>query len=104
LNVVDDIVPRQRLLDHQQLELVQPLEEVNISQRVSGIGVTHQDNRRETVSHFPHNIQVPARLDLDLDTLIAGGDLFLDFREQFSDGVLDANRNATVDAPAAPSQ
>src|SRR5688572_31097307 len=74
LDVIDDVVPGQRLLNHQQLELVQPFEEVDVSQRVCGIRVAHQEDGWKLPPHLSHDVQVPTRLDLDLDTLIPGPD------------------------------
>ena len=72
LRVIDDVVVRQRLLDHHQVELVQLLQMVDVGERVGRVGVGHQLDVRETLAHLANHIDVPARLDLHLDALIAG--------------------------------
>ena len=76
--VVDNLIVRQRLLDHHEIKTVELLEPVRIGQRVGGIGVGHQLDRREALAHFGHHVHVPARLDLHLDALIPGRQLALD--------------------------
>src|SRR5262245_8166158 len=39
LGVVDDVVVGQGLFDHQQVELVQPAEQIGVGERVGGVGV-----------------------------------------------------------------
>ena len=46
--VIDDVVVRQRLLDHHEVEIVQLLEMIGVLQRVGRIGVRHQLDGRET--------------------------------------------------------
>ena len=55
LRVIDDVVVRQRLLDHHQVELVQLLQTVGVGQRVGGVGVGHQPDVRESA-------RAPARI------------------------------------------
>ena len=85
VGVVDDVVVAERLLDHHQVELVEPAQVVGIGQRVGGVGVGHQLDGGEALAHLPDDVHVPARLDLHLDALVAGGQFALDLFEQLLD-------------------
>ncbi len=52
LGVIDDVVVRQRLLDHHQVEIVELLQTRRVGQRVGGIGVGHQLDRGEALAHL----------------------------------------------------
>ena len=67
---------------------------VGVGQRVGGVGVGHQLDRGETLAHLAHHVHVPARLDLHLDALIAGGQFVLDLFEQLLHRILYADRDA----------
>jgi len=58
LGVVDDVVVRERLLDHHQVKIVQPAQMVGVGERVSGVGVRHQFDKRKTFAHAPHHVDV----------------------------------------------
>jgi hypothetical protein len=70
LSVIDQVVVFERLLDHQQGKLVQLSKMLAIRQRVSAVRVDGQQNVRVTAPHFSHDFDVPARFDLELDSLI----------------------------------
>ena len=70
LGMVDHIFVVQRLLEHHHLEFIHPSEEVDIVERVCGIGIAHQQNLGKGGSHLPHHLHVPARLDLDFDAAV----------------------------------
>ena len=48
LGVIDDVVVAERLLDHHQVELVQPSQMVDVGERVGGVCVRHQLDLRES--------------------------------------------------------
>ena len=73
--VVHHIVVVERLLDHHQVEGVEPREMRGVVERVGGVGVDHQRDVAERRAHALDGVDVPARLDLDLDALVAGGQL-----------------------------
>ena len=85
LRVVDDVVVRQRLLDHHQVVIVELAQVVGVGQGVGGIGVHHQLDGRKTFAHLAHGVDIVAGLDLHLDALVAGGQFRLDFLEQLRD-------------------
>ena len=72
--VIDDVVVRQRLLDHHQVEVVELLQMVGVGQRVGGVGVGHQLDGGKALAHLADHVHVPAGLDLHLDALVAGGE------------------------------
>ena len=102
LGVIDDVVVAQRLLDHHQVELVEPLQVLGVRQRVRGVRVRHQLDRGKPLAHPPHHVHIPARLDLHLDALVAGRQFAFDLLEQLLHRILNADRNAARDlAPRA---
>ena len=92
--VVDDVVVRQRLLDHHQVKIVELAQMVGIGQRVGGVGVGHQLDGGKALAHLAHHVDIPAGLDLHLDALVAGGQLALDLLEQLRHGILNADGDA----------
>jgi hypothetical protein len=79
--VVFAVVVGERLLDHHQAVLVERAKERRVFERVGGVGVHHQTYVGEARAHGLDRPPVPARLDLDLDALVAGGKLGLDLFE-----------------------
>ena len=83
--VIVDVVVPQWLLDHEQIELVELAQVLDLIERVGRVGVTtERDIGPARADAFEH-IQIPARLDFDLDAAIAGGKFGLDFLEQLLD-------------------
>ena len=69
--------------------------------RVRGVGVDlQQDVVAESLAHRRDRLEVPARLDLQLDPHVARVEIALDRVEQFADRVHDADRDATRHAVA----
>ena len=69
--VVDEVVPVQRLLDVVQAELVDLLEHVDVVERVRRVGIDGQLDVGELGAHRRQQVDIPARLDLQLDPLVA---------------------------------
>ncbi len=78
---IDFIVPK-RLLDHEQLEGVELAQVLNLVQRVSGIRVHTKQNIGPARANLFQNIQVPSRLDLDLDSPVASRQFGLDLLQK----------------------
>src|SRR5579872_7232517 len=74
-----------------------------VSESVSRIGVGHQQNIGKCVAHLADHIDVPAGLDLDLDTLVAGVDFGLNLFEKLRDGILNADGDAAGDVGSRAS-
>src|SRR5439155_26287200 len=73
LSVIEHVIIGQRLLKHRQFEFIESLEERQITERVRRIRVAHELNLWKAFTDAPDNIDIPTRLDLDLDALISGG-------------------------------
>ncbi len=97
LRVVDDVVVRQRLLDHHQVELIQPPQVIDVRQRVRRVRVRHQPDLRKRLPHRAHHFHVPARTDLDLDPLVARVHFGLDLLEQLLHRILNPDRHPARD-------
>ena len=63
----------ERLLDHDQVEGVEPLQVRSVFQAIGGIGVHHQANAREFFAEGAGRFDVVAGLDFYFDALVAGG-------------------------------
>ena len=102
--VIHHIVVIERLLDQQQVERIEPREQRRVVERVGGVGVDLQRDVAERRAHALDGVEVPARLDLDLDALIAGRQLLLDLLHQLIERILDADRHARGDAIARAAE
>ena len=94
LGVVDDVVVGQRLLDHHEIKIVEPLEMIGVLQRVGRIGIRHQLDGREPLAHLADHVDVPPGLDFHLDALVTGCELEVDLFEQLRHRFLNADGDA----------
>ena len=102
--VIVDVVVPQRLLDHQQIELVELAQVLDLIERVGGIGVaTQRDVGPARADAFEH-VHVPAGLDFDFDAAVSGGQFDLDFFQQLLDRILNADGNAAGNLAARAAQ
>ncbi len=92
----EHLILRERLLDEEQVELVELRKMLRVRQLIGGVGVDLQRNIAESVSHGPHRLDVPARLDLELDTAIAGIEVAAHGCQQLRDRAVDSNRDPAV--------
>ncbi len=70
LRVRINIVPAQRLLDHDQVKRIQLLQKWRILQPICRVGIHHQTNARKTFAKRPRRLHIHARLDFDFDALV----------------------------------
>ncbi len=75
--VVDDVIVGERLFDHHQVEFVQPPQVVRVRQRVRRVGIGHELDGGKPLPDLADYFDVPTRLDLDLNALVAGSELRL---------------------------
>src|SRR5580693_7981960 len=68
-----DVVVAQRLLDHDQVEGVEPLQVRSVFQAISGISVHHQANAWEFFAQRAGWFEVVAGFDFYFDALVSGG-------------------------------
>ena len=102
--VVGDVVVVERLLDHHEIECVEPREVRRVRDGVRGVGVHHQRHRSEPRPDHRDGVDVPAGFDLDLDPPVAGGELPLDERGEIVERILYADRHARRDARARAAE
>ena len=69
--MVDDVVVRQRLLDQEQVEIVERLERRQVVERVSRVGIDLKRDRGKSLANPAHDVDIPARRDLELDSPVA---------------------------------
>src|SRR6185369_12554924 len=93
--MIKHIVISERLLQHHQIELIERLEQWHVAQRISRIRIAHQTDFRKALAHAPDNVEIPTRLNLDLNSLVAGIHFFLDLLDQLFGRVLNPDRYAT---------
>ena len=70
--VVDVVIP-QRLLDHQQIELIELAQVFDLIERVGGIRVATQRDVGPARADALEHVDIPPGLHLDLDAPIPGG-------------------------------
>jgi hypothetical protein len=80
--VIADVIVVERLFDHHQAVGIELRQVAGITKLVRGVRIHHQRNRAEARAHGVNRIEVPPRLDLDLDALVAGLALDSDALEQ----------------------
>src|SRR5690242_4781148 len=100
--MIDDVVVIERLFDHEQLKLIQPIDMIPIRERVSRIGISEKHHLWMPATHLAHNVNVPAGFDLQFDSLISIRQVLFDTVQELRDSWLyaetDADRNARARA------
>ncbi len=104
--VLDHVVVGQRLFDQQQAEVVELGELPGVRQGVGGVGVDLEEQLvTVALADGAYGLDVPARLDLQLDPDVALGEIGGHGVEEFGYGAHDADRDAARNpVPRAPRQ
>ncbi len=102
--MVQDVVMLQRLLDQQQVELVQFGQVVGVGQVIDAVGIHLELELGPGVAHGARRFDVPTGLDLELDTLVAVPQVGVDHLEQGVDVLLDADADADGHTVARAAQ
>ena len=92
-----EVIGRHRLLEHQQVVAVELAEDVEVGDGVRGVGVDHQGDVAEMLADRADEVDVVARLDLDLDPAISLGHMRVDRLDQVDDRRIEADRQPRVD-------
>src|SRR6266496_6046209 len=100
----ENVIVPERLLDHQQVEIVELSQMSKVREAVRGIRVTTKDDPGPALADFFEYINVPAGFYLDLDSLISGGMLGFDLFKQLLVRVLDSDRYSAHDFSQLSSQ
>src|ERR1700722_428379 len=91
------VIRPQRLLDHQQVELIETDQVVSVPEAVCGVGIAAQTNFRPAVANCFEHLHVQARFALQLDSLVPLGDGRSYFVDQLFQRGLDADGDAASD-------
>ena len=68
LGVTDDVLLVERLFDEQQVELVEPAQVLDVDSRIRRVGIDLERHvGADQLAHETHRLEIPARLDLELD-------------------------------------
>ena len=78
--------------------------QIQMVERISGIGVAHQRNFGELLSNFPNDFQIPAGFDFDFNALVARLQLLFNFLQQLSHAILNSKGYATVNGLSFSTQ
>jgi hypothetical protein len=94
LPVIHDVVVRQGLFDHYQVEVIQPFEHLQVFQSIGGICIGHRGHIRERATHSRQRLYVVARPDFDLQAPIALIHEAFGLPEKFIYRILNADAHA----------
>ena len=103
-DVAENVIPSERLLDHHQVVGFQPLQVRPIFQAIRGIGVDHQPDPRKLQAQPFDRSDIIARLNLDLDALIACGQLALDGCDEFLECFFNSDGHAARNFLTYPAE
>ena len=98
------VVVPERLLDHNQVELIPAYDVVQISHPIGRVGVATQDNLGPSFADGFEEGDIHAGFALEFDALIAGGEFGGDFVQQLLDRGLQADGHATGYDFAVPAK
>ena len=82
-----------RLLDHEQVEIIQRSQMILVRQRVGTIRIDRKQNLSVSPPHLSYDINVPARFDLQFDSLITEGKVFVHAFQELIETRLNAKTN-----------
>jgi hypothetical protein len=104
LGVVDDVVVRQGLLDHEQVELIQITQRIYVTQCVGRVRVGHQWHIGEAPADDCDHINVVAGCDFELDPAVSFFQVTLYQTYQLAGVALDTQADAGEDLAAGASK
>jgi len=102
--VLLQIVVKEGLLDHGQIELVHFSEEADILKRIACVAVDVEGLRREGAAHRPQHVEVPTRTHFKLDAREAAIEGAPYLRQQRVDGVFHTEVRAHIHGRAGSSE
>src|SRR5262245_32854787 len=100
LGVPEDVLFGKRLLDQQEIELVERREGLDVIDGICSIGVDLKRDVAEVLAHRSHRIEVVSGLDLELDPPVALLEVALDRSQQLDGSLVNADGDTTVDLVA----
>src|SRR2546430_3303718 len=102
--VVDEIVVRERLLDHHRTYRIDPLEKLDVAERIRRVRIEHEGQIGESLAGRLRDLDLEARLDLELHALVSTLELAADRVHERFDRWLDADGDAAEDPIARPAE
>ena len=93
-----EVVRGHRLLEHQQVVLVELAEDVDVGGGVGPVGVDHERDVAEVLADGADELEILSGLDLDLHPAVAGLQMGLDRLDQLDDAGIEPDRQARLDA------
>src|SRR5437762_1354950 len=81
-----------------------PMPDLSMPPCHTGIRVHHQRDRSKSLPDHLHRFHIPARFDLDLDSLVSGGELAIDLLRELVERILNPDRDARPDAAARAAE
>src|SRR2546421_11857061 len=101
--MIDQIVVRERLLDHQQFKIIQRTQVFFVCNRVGAISIDGQQNLWITRSCFANDVEIPTWLDLKFDPAVTKREVSLNSFKQVWQSRLNAEAYSYRNAGARPS-
>src|SRR5579864_4089239 len=95
--VAMDLVPLQRLLDHEEVKFIQLFQAGGVLEFVGAVGVNREQDFRELLPDRGDESHVLSRLDLQLNSLVPTLQLFAYFDDKVLRGFANPQRNAASD-------
>src|SRR6266545_4167254 len=93
----------ERLLDHQQSEVIERPQVMLVCNGIGGVGVHRKQNIRIMPPHLAHDVNIPTGFDLELDPLITDGQVLIDALQEAIASELNAEADAHGYTPAYSS-
>src|SRR5438552_7371331 len=92
--MMGNVVIPERLLDHEQIEIIKFAQAIEISRTIRRVCIAAQHNTRPAVADFRKHFQVPPRLHFYFDSLITRRQLCLNFFQKLFMRILNTDRNS----------
>src|SRR2546427_10598495 len=102
--VVDEVIVRERLLDHHRPRRIDAFEKLDVAERVRRVRVEHEGQIGEGLAGRLRDLDREARLDLELHALVSAFELAADRVHQRFDRWLDTDGDTAQDPIARPAE
>src|SRR6266567_6926374 len=92
--MMEDVVIPERLLDHEQIEIIKFAQAIEISRTIGRVRIAAQHNIRPAVADLRKYFQVPPRLHFYFNSLVARRQLCLNLFQKLFMRILNSNGNS----------
>src|SRR3989442_7015805 len=93
----------ERLLDHEQAEIVEQSQVILLTDGIGTVGIDGKQDVWVAAPHFSHRLNIPTRLDLELDPLITLCQVSINPIDKLIERGLDAEADTHWNARACSS-